>query len=211
MGSSGSLLYRGFGAEINAHDVVVRINGAVTAGYENDCGVARQPGIVTGWWKGLEDAERAGSLCCGAHALVSTALAIGPSERAVLQAEAAGATTTRLSRSFMKQTCHEQILGGVGNWPSTGFIALAAALAVAQECIHIHTNIRLHTHTYTYPVAYAYIHISAHLTHMRHPHRHCAGAWRVSLRLRLWGMQALQQVLRLRRFQRHRHKPPGHR
>ena len=168
MGSSGSLLYRGFGAEINAHDVVVRINGAVTAGYENDCGVARQPGIVTGWWKGLEDAERAGSLCCGAHALVSTALAIGPSgtkwpewyERAVLQAEAAGATTTRLSRSFMKQTCHEQILGGVGNWPSTGFIALAAALAVAQECIHIHTNIRLHTHTYTYPVAYTHIRTS---------------------------------------------------
>ena len=40
VGSSGSLLFRGFGSEIDEHDVVVRVNGAVTEGYEHDCGRA---------------------------------------------------------------------------------------------------------------------------------------------------------------------------
>tara|TARA_B110000046_G_scaffold156318_1_gene167088 strand:+ start:482 stop:724 length:243 start_codon:yes stop_codon:yes gene_type:complete len=41
--------------EIDQHDVVARINGAVTHGYENDCGHERHQ-LVFGWLTGLTDA-----------------------------------------------------------------------------------------------------------------------------------------------------------
>lgn len=54
VGSSGNLLRRGYGPLIDAHDVVVRVNGAVTRGYEHDCGHRHH--IVVGWYRGLQDA-----------------------------------------------------------------------------------------------------------------------------------------------------------
>ena len=38
VGSSGNLRYRSYGADIDRHDVIIRVNGAVTKGYEHDAG-----------------------------------------------------------------------------------------------------------------------------------------------------------------------------
>ena len=66
VGSSGNLLFRGRGPEIDAHDVVIRVNGATTAGYEHDVGAARkQRTFVLCWRQGCDrtDSRSAPSTC----------------------------------------------------------------------------------------------------------------------------------------------------
>jgi len=46
VGSSGNLLYRGQGAEIDAMGAVLRVNGAVTEGYEVDVYAAPSPDVL---------------------------------------------------------------------------------------------------------------------------------------------------------------------
>ena len=59
VGSSGNMLYRGRGKEIDGHDVVIRVNGAETFGYENDVGRDRkQASIVVGWTGAITSPSR---------------------------------------------------------------------------------------------------------------------------------------------------------
>ena len=132
VGSSGTLLYRGYGRYIDEHDVVVRVNGAVTQGYENDCGRDRKQ-IVVGFRTGLDEARHSGLLCCGAFAVV-TAPAGGK------EAEVKDASdelhrlhypSVAVSTPFMKGV--HASLNWAEHWPSTGFHAIAVAVAVAQH------------------------------------------------------------------------------
>ena len=69
IGSSGNLLYRSHGSEIDRLGVVMRFNGAVTAGYTNDVGVGGDSGDLSGerlircaWKHGWEDAKHSQQL-----------------------------------------------------------------------------------------------------------------------------------------------------
>ena len=111
--------------EIDQHDVIMRINGAVTRSYENDCGHDPHQ-IVLGWDTGLQDAMRERLLCCGAMAVVTN-----NGGRAGHRSWGGNNPSVVISNDFM-QAAHGS-LGWAGRWPSTGFLALAVGLAVAQH------------------------------------------------------------------------------
>ena len=56
VGSSGNMMFRHHGREIDGHDVVVRINAAPTEGHESDVGSTTH--IRIGWMQGYLDAVR---------------------------------------------------------------------------------------------------------------------------------------------------------
>ena len=126
VGSSGNLLYRGRGREIDQHDVIMRVNGAVTRSYENDSG--RDPHqIVVGFDKGLRDAMRHHVLCCGAMAIVTT----NNIQKGVRRSWAGNNAAVVVNTSFM-----EKVHGALAferHWPSTGFLALVIGLAVGRH------------------------------------------------------------------------------
>ena len=130
VGSSGNLLFRGYGRSIDEHDAVIRVNGAMVRGYENDCGHDRHQ-VVVGWKLGLEDAIERHLLCCGALAVVTS-----PGQKLGHRSSAGNNTAVILTHEFMAKS--HKLLGYAGMWPSTGFLALMAGLAVAQ-----HLNARL--------------------------------------------------------------------
>ena len=70
VGSSGNLLYRRHGAEIDAHDVIVRVNSAGVAGYEEDVGSHTE--IRVGWFVGLSDAMERQTISRGEVLVLTT-------------------------------------------------------------------------------------------------------------------------------------------
>ena len=124
-GSSGTLLRSGLGADIDAHDVVLRVNDAITAGYEHDCGIAR-PHLRVGWKVGLEAAAQHNQLCCGTLALITSQLPSATPAQSISHASGVPLTTTFLQRG------HE-LLGDAGDWPSTGWFAIAIGVALARH------------------------------------------------------------------------------
>ena len=77
VGSSGNVLFRGHGADIDEHDVIIRVNGAITAGYEHDVGFARsgargQSQLIVCWRMGCADALEEHQFDGGAMAIVSS-------------------------------------------------------------------------------------------------------------------------------------------
>ena len=77
VGSGGNVLFRGHGAAIDEHDVIIRVNGAVTAGYEHDVGFARsgargQSQLIVCWHTGCGDAINKHQFDSGAMAIVSS-------------------------------------------------------------------------------------------------------------------------------------------
>ena len=61
VGSSGNLLYHGLGASIDSHDIVIRVNDAITEGYERDVGHQRPNQIRLVWNGGLKSARDRGA------------------------------------------------------------------------------------------------------------------------------------------------------
>ena len=72
--SSGHMLYRGQGPEIDTHGLVMRFNGAVTRGFQNDVGVGRDSDssydgtkeLRCTWSHGWQEVVRARLICVGA-------------------------------------------------------------------------------------------------------------------------------------------------
>ena len=135
VGSSGNLRFRGYGALIDAHDVVIRVNGATTRGYELDCG-ATPARVVVGFNEGLIQAVHRGMLCrdCGALAVVTSSAAHRESGQAKVAhtVNAAGAQTALLKSGWMSRA-HDSLGGHHGNWPSTGFLAITSALVLKRH------------------------------------------------------------------------------
>ena len=145
VGSSGNMLFRGLGASIDSHDVVIRVNDAIVAGYENDVGHQRPSQVRVGWIGGFEAArDRAdpAALCCGfvvatdaSSPQVSAEIRAqhaGPLALQVAQQAQPGLSGVALTRAFMTKSL--EILGtGDDTWPSTGFHALAFGMAVARR------------------------------------------------------------------------------
>lgn len=126
VGSSGNLLYRGFGAEIDTHDVTFRANAPPLSGFAADVGT--QIDVRVGWDGGIADAGDAGL--------------IGPRETTVC-CKLCRAWMTRTwpdeLHEYMEvddgwvRTLHAGLLRGKGDEPSTGFVALAMAVALAHR------------------------------------------------------------------------------
>ena len=134
VGSSGNLRFRGYGALIDSHDVVIRVNGAITRGHELDCGATQAP-VVVGFDEGLIDAVQRGTLCrdCGALVIVSASGAHGEFKqaRAAHTVKAVGAQAALLTSDWMSRA--HASLGNQGRWPSTGFLALTSALVLKRH------------------------------------------------------------------------------
>ena len=120
VGSSGNLLRRGFGADIDRHDVILRINDAFTAGYEHDCGFGSSSRSVrVGWVVGLRAAAQRGQLRPDTLVLVTGQKpGSGGSEATARWAVTAGAAgAVPLGADFLMRS--HAILGNAGTWPST--------------------------------------------------------------------------------------------
>lgn len=137
VGSSGHMLYRKQGAEIDAHGLVMRFNGAVTRGYEHDVGHGGDSGdtngsrlIRTAWQTGWRDATYCRQL--GGISLV------GPNELVVQTTPWYGTPSWSHDghpniavRGEFSNWLHKTVLRSHGHWPSTGFIGASVAVAVA--------------------------------------------------------------------------------
>lgn len=128
--SSGNLLFQGFGPEIDAHSVVVRVNGPVLAGYEFDVG--RRTDVRVAWAAGLADARANNVIDEHDETVILTKPGLDRSFR--------GPVGTPLDRKLQHLAVlsnewgaklSQELLAGRG-WPSTGFQALALAVAMAQ-------------------------------------------------------------------------------
>ena len=131
VGSSGNLLHRSRGAEIDAHDVVIRMNDVSVAGFEEDVG--SRTDIRVAWSDGLSFARHAGVI--GPHELlIYNQVTCGGSNDGDLPdtSENREADMLVLSRDW---TCAlvQSPLHSVWQIPSTGFQALAMAVAMAQS------------------------------------------------------------------------------
>ena len=131
VGSSGNLLYRGHGPEIDNHGIIMRFNGAITKGYENDVGhdydTGRRKGIIrTAWSVGYQEAKEKGVLA--RDELIVQGLE-NMWDDPFFSTD--GRPTLRISAGWVR-ALHQDILQGAGNAPSTGFIGIAVAVALAQ-------------------------------------------------------------------------------
>ena len=116
--------------------VIVRINGATTKGYEHDVGrqsSVDQPQIRVGWGQGprsgLNDARRKGQLCCGVHVVATNQVQHHDGwwhpPSTLIRSE-----WMERARDVLK---HEPTAPRMFIWPSTGFLAIAISLAVGQH------------------------------------------------------------------------------
>ena len=131
VGSSGNLLYQGHGPEIDSHGLIMRFNGAITKGYENDVGhdydTGRTEGIIRAAWSvGYQEAREKGLLA-------KDELIVQGLEHmwADPYFSTHGRPSLRISAAWVR-ALHQDILNGAGDAPSTGFIGVAVALALAR-------------------------------------------------------------------------------
>jgi len=145
VGSSGNLRYRGHGAEIDSHDIVVRINAATTHGFEEDVG--NRTTMRVSWSKGAKTVLH-NRMATTAEIQVGRGFEDWRNVLPVsMQAafEASG-DTRRLPGSPLLlmldqawlECLHLAILRSRANEPSTGFDALALALALNAELARAH-------------------------------------------------------------------------
>jgi hypothetical protein len=126
------MLFEGNGPEIDRHGLVMRFNEAITKGYEADVGrdfdSGRTTGLIrTSWELGFKEVTEKGLLM--------------PEELVIqnvknLQADPAfdtkGHPAVRVAASWVRQLKHD-LLNDAGSQPSTGFVGLAMAVAVARD------------------------------------------------------------------------------
>lgn len=129
VGSSGNLAYREHGAAINECDVIIRANAAPIIGFEADVG--NRTHMRVGWADGFTDAKRLGVITPG-EILVRTNPRYQHNEpfwrEPMLGKEH---MLLALSETWVHQL-EDAVLNGMGA-PSTGFKALAMAVAIAHE------------------------------------------------------------------------------
>lgn len=123
VGSSGNLRYRRRGPAIDAHDVIVRVNNAPTVGYEDDVG--GETTIRFAWGGGMEEARKDGLL---PHASILVARGYAW-DRAMRNAR----FDLYSIHNRWVTDLHRTLLRSRANEPSTGFDALAFAMALACE------------------------------------------------------------------------------
>ena len=143
VGSSGNLLYRGYGPEIDAQGAVIRINGAVTLGYTDAVGHGGDSGsddagrrsIRVCWDHGWYDATRMyhfgdkRTRLAGEHEMV---VRTSPTGKDTWFDTGTHPAVTMHGR-WASDVVHHRILGRAGSFPSTGFLALCIAVAVARS------------------------------------------------------------------------------
>jgi hypothetical protein len=132
VGSSGNLLYRGNGPAIDSHSLVMRFNEAITKGYEVDVGhdvdSGRYDGVIrTTWEQGYQEAMAKGVI--RGDELIIQNIKTTSADPAF---STGGRPTLKLSAGWVKRV-HRNQLYHAGTQPSTGFIGLAVATAVANE------------------------------------------------------------------------------
>jgi len=119
--SSGNLLATGHGEAIDSHSIIIRANGAPTAGYTADVGSRTSIRVLHDL--GLADARSHGVTLDG-ELLLWTGDKQHPPPR--------GLSALTVDRAWVGLLHRTQLsLAGVG--PSTGFVAMAVAVALAQR------------------------------------------------------------------------------
>ena len=136
VGSSGNLLYRGHGQHIDEHDVIVRINAASTASFERDVGSRTH--IRFGWQQGFFEAQRDHAITPGEILVLTTPNShMGAPEwerfrKAELGKLGSHHQLVAISNPWAASLRHH-LLDDKGEFPSTGFVALAVTLALARS------------------------------------------------------------------------------
>ena len=125
VGSSGNLLYRKHGAEIDAHDVVIRINDPPTDGYEDDVG--HEFSIRFAYDLPIKTAYESHQV--DTNELTICSVACRP---AFIDSVRSSHEVLEVPATWHWQL-HANLLDSAAKWPSTGFVALALAVAVAQH------------------------------------------------------------------------------
>ncbi len=153
VGSSGNLLYHGHGSAIDQHGAVMRFNGAVTQGYTHDVGIGGDSGDTDGvrlircaWSHGWADAREVGQLG-GISLLAPQELAIRtcPEAGCTPKFDTQGHPVVTLSAAWAN-AIHRDILRSAAWTPSTGFLGLAMAMAVAQALTSEGTPTTVHVY-----------------------------------------------------------------
>ena len=142
VGSSGNLLHRGHGPAIDAHDVIVRMNSAGVVGFEKDVG--KHTSLRIGWNQGFVDASRKNVI--GADELLILTQPNLLDDQTwddepnwdswwdKMHLEDFGRTNSLVTiEGEWAAGLHQVQLEGKGAWPSTGFVALAMAVALARD------------------------------------------------------------------------------
>ena len=129
VGSSGNLLFQRHGADIDSHGLVLRFNKAITMGYEADVGrdvdSGRSTGVIRmnhimGYREGRDS-----------HLLADDELIIETLQDSGDKGyDTGGRPNLQVSTGWI-QSVHRDLLNGDGTRPSTGFVGLAIAVAVA--------------------------------------------------------------------------------
>jgi len=135
VGSSGNLLYRRYGADIDSKDVVLRFNDATTVGHEADVGQGypfRTRGLVrVGWSQGLQHARDADLISPDEHLVVTCANRVGCDG---WYNWAIGENPAYYVRGWWSaEHLTEDLLHDHWGTASTGFVGLAIAVAIAQR------------------------------------------------------------------------------
>lgn len=129
--SSGNLLYRGHGPAIDHHDVVIRMNDADLQGYENDVG--RRVDIRVATVYGARNAERKHIIGKDELTLVTFPFAVQNSEPWSQSDQLQGLHEIGLIDNAWARSLRSVQLEGHGKFASTGFVALAMAVAIARR------------------------------------------------------------------------------
>ncbi|KAL1527140.1 hypothetical protein AB1Y20_015822 [Prymnesium parvum] len=130
VGSSGNVLHRGAGPEIDRARIVIRFNDADAAGYESDIGHGkpqRTTGLVRVCWAGgLAAAVRRNVISDGELIIMV------PDPEEHEDGSRARHPSVVVKHEWV-DALHASLLSGEGLSPSTGFIGLCLALAIAQD------------------------------------------------------------------------------
>ena len=129
VGSSGHLLQHAYGESTDSHDVIIRINGAITKGYESYVGSSTQ--LRLGWSKGFSVAEENTAIGDGE---VLAQLWPNRGHQATWDTKRGRELQSKhklvaIDRGWIDQLHREQ-LNSDGDFPSTGFVGIAMAIAL---------------------------------------------------------------------------------
>ena len=130
VGSSGNLLFHGHGNEIDRHDVVIRVNGAVIQGYQKDVG--SRTDVLVAWSRGVDEARRSKQLYKNLT-VVYTCTDYFPDDCHWTDAEEyEGVRHALVLSNEWVHWVHQNTMGKAGNWPSTGFATMILAMTLAK-------------------------------------------------------------------------------
>ena len=138
VGSSGNLLGSGYGASIEGgHDLIIRTNSATTAGYEADVGARTDVVIGTAW--GFEDRDPGAPPPTAFNMLVATLDSTDKTAHSLRHLEAlqkeqdAHVPIAVIAYGWAHNLRAAYLESIGGELPSTGFVAIATAVALASH------------------------------------------------------------------------------